>query len=312
MLIYILIFIVASLILIRSSAILVRALLNIARFMAWSEFIVSFALMALATSLPDLFIGISAGFQKISNLSLGNAIGANVLKLSLVAGLLIIFARGTKIHNQAIIKRDVWIVLGLNLLPLIFLANKTISRVEALILLAVFFGYLIYLLRQKKHNKTILKNHLEIETFFKSIVFFIIGAILLLASAWLVVYSVRQIAVGFDISLILAGIFLVAIGTTLPEFVFGLRAVLMKHEEMYIGNLLGATAANSLLVLGTAGLISPIILVEFKTFFTAYIFMILAIIAFAFFMRTGKKLSWWEGALLILFYIVFVIINIAI
>lgn len=310
MLIYVLIFIIAALVLIKSSAILIQALLNIARFMHWSEFVVSFVLMALATDMPDLFIGISSGFQGLSSLSLGNVIGANILKLSLVAGLLILFARGTKIENKTVLKRDIWIITGLAILPLIFLLNKTLSRLEGIILIGLFFSYLIYLTKTKKQFPKLINNQSEISTFFKSIMIFVIGISLLLASSWLVVYSVSKIAQGLNASLVLIGIFLIALATTLPEFIFGVRATMMKHEEMYVGNLLGAVVVDSALILGITALINPIQVQDFSSFAIGAVFMVLALLIFNLFIRTRSKLCWWEGALLALFYVIFIIIQI--
>ena len=309
MLIYILIFIFAGLVLIKSSTILVQALLNIARFMAWSEFVVSFILMALATDMPDLFIGISSGFQGLSSLSLGNVIGANILKLSLVAGLIILFAKGTKIQNKTIIKRDIWLVTGLGILPLIFLFNETLSRLEGLILIILFFAYLIYLAKTKQYFLKAINSEQSISTFLKSIVIFIIGISLLLASSWLVVYSINKIAQNINTSLILTGMFLIALATTLPELVFGVRATLMKHEEMYVGNLLGAVAVNSALTLGVTALINPIKIQNATSFIIGAVFMVLALLFFNLFIRSRDELSWREGALLIVFYIIFVIIT---
>lgn len=309
MLIYVLIFILAGLVLIKSSTILVRVLLNIARFMAWSEFAVSFILMAVATSLPELFVGISAGFQKTSDLSLGNVIGANILNLTLIAGLIILFARGIKIQNKIIIKRDIWLVTGLGILPLIFLFNKTLSRLEGLILIILFFVYLIYLAKTKQHFLKTINAEQSISSFLKSIIIFIIGISLLLASSWLVVYSVSKIAQNINASLILAGMFLIALATTLPEFIFGMRATLMKHEEMNVGNLLGSVVVNSALVLGVVALINPIKVQDSTSFVIGAVFMTMALLLFNLFIRTRAKLSWREGTLLIAFYIIFVIVT---
>lgn len=310
MLIYALIFIIASLVLIKSSAVLVRALVNIARFMRWSEFLVSFILIGIATSLPELFVGISSAFNNASALSLGNIIGSNIVNLTLVAGIIILFSRGIKIKSK-IIQRDVWIVFGLAVLPILFLLNKTLSRFEGLILLGLFAGYLIYLVRRKKESPKILNNFSEIKTVLKSIIIFIISLVLLLASAWLIVYSAQTIALGLNANLVLIGILIVAFGTSLPELIFGLRSVLMKHKEMHMGNLIGSTAANSALILGITALIRPIQLESLNSFITGAVFMILALLLFNLFIRTKNKLSWKEGLLLILFYVVFVLVSIS-
>lgn len=309
MLINILIFLVAGLVLVKSSAILIKALVNVARFLKWSEFIVSFILVGITTSLPELFVGISSALRKAPELSLGNVIGSNIVNLTLVAGLIILFSKNKKVQEK-IIKRDIWIIFGLAILPIIFLLNKNLSRLEGLILLALFCAYLIYLIKQKKDSPKILNNFNQVKTFLKSIGLFIASLVFLLGSSWLIVYSAQQIAHGLNANLIIIGILLVALGTSLPELIFGLKASLMHHEQMHIGNLIGSTAANSALVLGVTALINPINLQDLNSFLMPGIFMIFAILIFNFFIRTKQKFSWWEGALLVLIYIVFVILQV--
>lgn len=309
MFVYLLIFIAAVLVLIKSSALLIKALINISRFMRWSEFVVSFILMAVATDLPDLFIGISSGLQTLSSLSLGNVIGANILKLTLVPGLIILFTKNTKIENKTMLKRDIWLVAGLTILPLIFLLNRTLSRIEGIILIGLFLAYLVCLAKTKERHFRIINSGPSISSFLKSIIIFVIGIGLIFISSWIAVYSVNIITRDLNASLILLGIFLVALTTTLPEFIFGIQASLMKHKEMFIGNLLGAVAVGSALILGITALINPIKIQDFSSFIIGAIFMTLGLLIFNFFIRTQSKFVWWEGALLILFYLAFVVVQ---
>ena len=83
-LLYILIFIVSCLLLAFSSSWLVGALLRIAKFLGWKEFVVGFFIMAVATSLPNLFIGIISALNKVPELSFGDVVGANIFDLSLI------------------------------------------------------------------------------------------------------------------------------------------------------------------------------------------------------------------------------------
>jgi len=311
MLIHALIFIIASLVLIKSSAYLVKSLVSIAKFLHWSEYIVSFVLIGIVTSLPELFIGIGAASRGASNLALGNAIGSNIVNLTLIAGLIVLFARHIKIKDK-LIQRDIWIVFALACLPILFLVNKTLSRLEGLALIGFFIIYFIYLLKKQKKPLEVVDEFSEIKTILKTVLVFAISLIVLLASAWLIVYAVQEIAQGFNASLIFLGIILVALGTSLPELIFGLRATLMKHKKMHIGGLVGSTAANSALILGITALIRPIQLNGSTSFWIGAIFMLGAILLFNLFVRTRKKLSWWEGLLLILFYVIFVIVELVV
>lgn len=309
MFINILIFLIAGLVLVKSSAILVKALVNIARFLKWSEFVVSFVLVGIATTLPEFFVGISSALRGAPELSLGNVIGSNIVNLTLVAGLIILFSKSVKVQER-VIKRDIWIVFGLAILPIIFLLNKALSRLEGLILLGLFVSYLVYLIKHKKDFSGVLNRFNNIKTFLKSILFFAGSLVFLLACSWLIVYSVQEIASGLNANLIIMGILLVAFSTSLPELIFGLKSSLMHHEQMHIGNLIGATAANSALILGVTALISPIKLQSLNSFLLPAIFMIFVLLIFNLFIRTKQKLSWHEGALLVLIYVIFVIMQV--
>ena len=116
------------------------------------------------------------------------------------------------------------------------------------------------------------------------------------------------LSIGIALPTIMISLFLVAIGTTLPELVFETRAVLTGHSEMALGNLIGSVVVNSTLVLGITALIYPIT-ANFLLFVVGAIFMIIIAFLFATFVESGSKLYWKEGVSLILFYIFFCIIE---
>jgi len=312
LLFYALSFIIATIVLVRSGALLIRCLVNIARFMKWSEFLVSFILVGIGTSLPELFVGLGSAIKKAPSLSLGNVLGSNVLNLTLVAGLITIFAKGVEVRNR-LHSRDAWLMFLLIIVPLLFLLNKTLSRLEGVLLLILFAGYLVYLFYQKKvtfvNGKLNKFNH--ISGFLKSIGFFVLALVLLLASAWLVSFSAHKLALGFNFPLVLAGVLLVALGTSLPELIFGVRSVLSGHEEMNIGNLFGSAVANSCLVLGITAIICPITIPSFAYFGLAGIFMLISVLVFIVFLRSQSYLSWWEGLIMISVYLLFIVLSLA-
>jgi len=169
---YSLVFIIATIVLIRSGSLLIRSLVNIARFMQWSEFVIAFVLVGIGTSLPELFVGIGAGLKKAPALSLGNVLGSNILNLTFIGGLVVLFARGIEVRNK-LKRKDVWLIFFLSVLPLLFLLNKVLSRLEGGILIGAFLIYLIYLSRAKKNvtASASINKFPKIKNFFKSIVF---------------------------------------------------------------------------------------------------------------------------------------------
>lgn len=139
---------------------------------------------------------------------------------------------------------------------------------------------------------------------------FVLGLGILLVSSWGVVWSATAIAEQLGVSLLLIGLILLAIGTTLPEISFGLRSVWMKHEAMTLGNFIGSVAFNALFVLGLVALISPIIIQDVFLLANIGFFLFLALTVFNVFIRTKDHLSYKEGLILVGLYVFFLTVQV--
>src|SRR3989344_5600545 len=114
-------------ILIRASDEVVKALRRLSRETHTKTFILSAILLAVATSFPELFVGITSALEGTPSLSFGNVLGANIANISLVAGLSAFFAG--KVYVQGgFLKKDVIIALIAGVLPLFLVLDKTLSR----------------------------------------------------------------------------------------------------------------------------------------------------------------------------------------
>jgi cation:H+ antiporter len=307
---YLLFFVVACYALVRSGTILVRVLTMLSRYFRITEYVFSFFLMSLATTMPELFVGITASIKGSPILSLSNIIGSNFIHLSFILGLVAIIAKGLKIESK-IAKRDSWIVFLIALLPLLLLFDKKLSRGEGFLLLIVFGWYVYHILREKdafKRRMNAMRKDVEhFKKLLKNFLYFIIAAIVLLFSAWAVVETAKLIAQELYLSLSLIGIILVAIGCSVPELVFGVRSVIAKHEGLSLGNLIGSIVVNSTFVLGLVALIKPIQIENLKIIYTGGAFMLASILIANLFIATKNKVSWREGLALIIFYVAFLV-----
>ncbi len=304
---------------IRSGFYVVRSLVNLARFLKVSEFTLSFILMAAATSLPEFGIGINAAFNDASLISLGNILGANILVLSLILGVMILIEGKLmlKKHSSA---HSSWFNFFLTISPIILLIDGNLSRFDGLILIALFILNLNRLLKFKEifnHHRIrhfadenkYRPNDLNTIYFFKNLFIFISAIGILLFASYLIVKEVEIFSLKFGIPEMLAGIFIIALGTTLPELSFGIKAILSRHGEMSLGNLLGTTVFNSTLILGTVSLISPIKIEDGVSFWIGAGAMILTVFLANLFLKTRDSLNRLEGLLLIFIYFVFAIIS---
>ncbi len=306
MLIDLLIFIIAAFILLKSINIIIISASNLAKKFNISEFVIGTILIGSATSFPELFIGITSAIKKIPQLSLGNVIGASLLDLTLVTAVPVIIAKGISSKSKYIVRDTKYMVILIFLPLLLLLFNKTISRIEGIILIAAFCLYTNYLLKQKRSEKT--AKRIISQNTGKNILMFIFGITLLLLSSHFAVKHAELIALELKIPVTLIGLILVSFGTTLPELTFGIKAALSKHQGMAIGNLVGSVIFNLLFIVGVTSIIRPII-PEIEPLILGFLFLIIASLCFYYFIKKEGKITITDGIILSLVYIVFLILE---
>jgi len=289
---------------------------RIAQTLKWNEFLVSFCLLALVSSLPELFVGLSAAFHKLPQLSFGNIIGANILNLSLGIGITAILLKGLKIESR-IARKSCFYAAFFVSLPLLLILDGTLSRIDGIILLLALGFYFRYILSEReKFTKIFHKNSEErvgqFKHFLKDLATFFGSLAVLLLAAESVIRTINFLATKINLPLVTAGIFFISIGTTLPELTFGIRAAIMKRRGMVLGNFIGTIIINSTLILGLVAIISPLTIINFSPYIVGILFTLITAVAFAFFARTHNEISKKEAYILISTYIVFILAQILI
>ena len=154
---HLIVFIVSFFVLAKSSAYLVKSLTSLARFFRLSEYLVAFLFMSIARSIPELFVGISSAVKNIPEFSLGNVLGANLINITLMIGLVVFLGNGLRVDSK-ISRRNFWIISGFAFLPLLLAGDGVISRGDGGVLLLAFVFYLLRMQKEKEYfSKTI--NH---------------------------------------------------------------------------------------------------------------------------------------------------------
>ena len=254
-----LMFALSGFFLVISGIYLVKSLHKIATFLGISEFSAAFILMAFATSIPELFVGISSALQGVPQLSMGNVIGANIIDLTLLTGIFILIAKGIKFKSGKVGKEIYFMFIGILLLVVLYMIGNSLSRIDGVILLCLFIVHTFLLVRkQRKYSKRInhKKNQQRKRVWY--MLLFILSLIVLFISSKYVVQYADAISIDLGLPEIFIGLFLISIATTLPELVFGINAVLLKHQEMSIGDQTGTIFTNTCLILGIVSIIHPI------------------------------------------------------
>ena len=304
----IILFVVGISVLLASGSLFVRSLTKISSFLKISEFVFSFIVVGFATSIPELFVGINAALQGTPSISLGNVIGSNIANLTIILGIPILLAKGLPIKSPTL-KKDSLYMFFIALVPLVLMMfGNQLSRIDGVILISVFVIYSIWLIKQRKgFTKHIHDNVKKLDVIISSFLFIISGIILHYSSKMTVHYA-SALSVDLLLPPIFIGLFVIALGTSLPELVVGLKAASRKQEDIILGNIMGSVVVNSTIVLGVTSIIMPIT-ANITIFLTSIGFMILAAFLFTSFVESGNKIYWKEGVAMIIIYVLFVMIE---
>ena len=316
----ILLLIVACLVLIKSTEMIVASIKQLARKIGVGSFGITAFILAVATSLPELVVGITASIEGLPTVVLGNVLGSNIADITLVIGGAAIAGGMVRVTGEAL-KRDVIMVFGAALLPVLLIEDLVLSRSDGLVLLAVYVFFVMTIL--KKHTREVGERAFDESPMHKLLMVvtrergrgdllrFVGGIALLLTSSHFIVQLSKGIALGLGIPILIVGLFLVAIGTSLPELVFEMKAVVSGNTSMALGDLLGSVVANATLVLGISSVISPIRLPDgLAPYLTAIGAFIVMYLTFIFMSRSKSSLSRWEGAVLLFMYFAFTLLEI--
>ncbi len=311
---YITLFIISLVLMARAGGTLVRCITRMARFFRLSEFVVAFIVMSFATSVPEFFIGISSAVGGVPNLSLGNIIGANFLNVTLVIGIIAFLGKGIRVESK-ISHQNFLLIFFLAFLPIFLALDGIISRGDGVVLVFSFFLYIYRLVGEREYFTKIINdvaiNFKTLGGFFKSMNRFFLGVLVLVLSSALLVWTGKKLAMGINMNLLSFGVIFMALGTALPELVFGARASSLKHANMGIGNALGSIAFNSLFIVGAVSLISPIAVQNNSSFFIVAIFLFSALLLFNVFIYSRSAISRKESLVLIFLYVFFLAIEYA-
>lgn len=282
----------------------VRGSASLARKLGISSLVIGLTVVALGTSAPELLVSLKSAISGSPGLAVGNVVGSNILNIALVLGVCaMIVPLAVSLH---VVKYDTPAMILISTVATFFLWDQGITRIEAIILLALFVSYLttrgIMAYKESLDGKKVEIEEVEIEKNIVLIPLYITGGLIgLLFGANFLVDSGTSIAEFFGVPKTIIGITIVALGTSLPELAASIMAAVKKETDMAIGNVVGSNVFNIGLVLGTAGTVSPFQVPELKSIDIG-IMIFLSAILFPF-LKTGFILNRIEGVILFMVYV---------
>ncbi len=311
------VFVISCLLIYFAGEWVVDGIMNVARYLGWKEFVLSFLVMGIFGSLPNLFVGISSALQGIPELSLGEIISGNIIDLTLVMALPILLTGRFIAVESRTIDVTLFFTLGATIFPLMLCLDGVLSRADGVILIFFYFTYIFWLFAKKERfKKPYDKKGLPNDSgqafivFFKSLAKTVLGIALIIIAAQGIVWSAEGLASGLNMPLILVGIFIVGFGNAAPELYFTLKSSEKQNNYMILGNIMGCVIVPTTLVLGIVSLIHPIEISGLNNFTIARLFLLLACVFFFIFGRSDKNITKGEAWCLVALYVVFLVVEV--
>lgn len=224
--------------------------------------LIGLTIVAMGSSAPEMFVAATASLNGMTDMAIGNALGSNIANVTLILGITALLG-AIAVQSQTL-KREIPLMLGATAIAGYFLHDGHLNRIEGMMLIAVFFiiiGYLIWhALRNKSDDPLENQHNDEIPTDVptpKAVLWLIVGLIFLPLSADWMVQGAVGIAKAYHLSDLVIGLTIIAVGTSLPELAASIASVLKKEVDLAIGNIVGSNLFNILAVLALPALIAP-------------------------------------------------------
>ena len=227
---------------------------SVARRTGISEFVIGLVIVGFGTSLPELVVSVTGALARNSDIAIGNVLGSNIFNTSLILAVSAMIAPVAITRTNKF--RDIPLTILVTFLVVALGWQNGLSRVEGIIMVVLFAAYIIYSFKSDPED---VSPDEEVRTYktFTSVVFILGGLACLVFGGRLFVNSAEHIARMIGVSDKFIAITVLAIGTSLPEFVTSIVALAKKRSQLALGNILGSNVFNLLLILGVSAIISP-------------------------------------------------------
>lgn len=277
---------------------------KLAEHFSLSRYVIGFVVVAFISILPETIISINSALQGIPEFGLGTLFGSNIADLSLIFALLILLSgRSIKIESKILKNVDLYPLFLM--FPIILGLNGHFSRIDGAILVITGLIFYYFVFRNGTEASKVFSNR---NGKYKNILFLLSAMAMLLIGAHFTVRSATALVEMLNITPILVGMLVVSLGTTMPEFLYSFKAVRQKEDSLAIGDILGSVLADATIVIGVLALISPFYFPARIVYVTGT-FMVVASIFLLRFMRSGRTVTKKEGAMLLLFWLAYVVVE---
>ncbi|MCR4326751.1 MAG: hypothetical protein NUV52_03790, partial [Candidatus Roizmanbacteria bacterium] len=271
--------IILAFILYRAAHYLVIGIREVSRTFTGTFFLAALA-TGIATAIPELSIGISSAVTGNSMVGFANALGSNTATIGLILPLAAL-ASGmvVQVRTAHFSRKTTMVMLTAALFPFLCGMDGTISRIDGLFLLFLFFVYGTYLFHKRpkdlfgfKSTIAQVRNIIFKPKLFSAWTLIVIAILILGVASYAMVQNGILLSEAVGVSPFLVGLFLLAPGSALPELFIALIAIQKRQIDVLYGDIFASLITNANLVVGLIAVISPIRVIALPQYLMAIIF----------------------------------------
>ncbi len=277
-----------------------------------SPLIIGLTIVSLGTSAPEILVSGMAALQGNTGLSIGNALGSNIINIGLVLGITALIAP-LDVHSR-ILSRELPVLLAIMAIVWLLLLDGSLGQLDGTLLLsgmALMLVWMTYVgIQSRGSGEPMTEEYAEkIQTGLGmglAVFWLVVGLIFLLISSRFLIWGAVSVAQQFGVSDLIIGLTIVALGTSLPELAASVAGVIKKEHDIVVGNIIGSNIFNLLAVLGLPGIIhpGPIDAVVMERDYIAMVILTIFLFAMAYGFRGGaRRINRYEGGVLLMIFI---------
>jgi len=242
---------------------LVRASVGLSFKLSISKFVIGMTVVSFATSVPELLVSLNAALSGSPAIAINNVVGSNIANIGLVLGITAIV--GSISVSKAFYRLNWPVMMLFSIMLYYFLYNDNqLVFWEGLFLFIALIAFVYILLSQAKKDTYVeeVDETLAIVSYFKIIMWLLIGGVsLYFGSEWLVSGAIDMAEI-LGVSEAVISVSVIAIGTSVPELAASVIAAAKKEKAISLGNLIGSNIFNIGSVLGLTSMIKTIPVTE--------------------------------------------------
>lgn len=287
---------------------LVRGSTSIALRFGVTPLVIGLTIVAFGTGSPELFVSIEAASRGNSGIALGNVIGSNICNIGLILGVSAL-ARPMRVRSE-VIRREMPLMIAVTMVLVLMLVDGYLSRLDGGMLAVGTIAYTAFAYHSARRDRSVVvaaefERGMEVigRPAWLDTTFVAFGLVALLLGAKLLLTGATAVAVSLGVSQVVIGLTVIAVGTSLPELATSVVASIRGEADVAFGNVIGSNILNILCILGIAAIIRPFAVSGLRTIDMG-MFIGTAIVILPLMWR-GHVLNRWEGAGLLLGYVVY-------